>query len=168
MSKNIRPSKPLPFTRNDLLSAFFVKVIPLVNENRLTNIRNRKYYFIMMQNLASDLIRTHMSQERLVAKIRTSFFVNGERDLPPIGGMAPSPLDLLLKKEATAIIREAVRSLPPHHRECLTLSSEGLSNEEIAEHLQIPISTVRTRTFHARNALQRILERQGIHVNRLS
>ena len=43
----------------------------------------------------------------------------------------------------------------------LLAESEGLSSEEIATALQIPIGTVWTRLHHARRDLRRLLEREG-------
>jgi RNA polymerase sigma factor (sigma-70 family) len=43
----------------------------------------------------------------------------------------------------------------------LLAESEGLSSEEIASVLQIPVGTVWTRLHHARRDLRRMLEREG-------
>lgn len=54
-----------------------------------------------------------------------------------------------------AKVLEAVDHLPPEFREALVLSDmEGLSYAEIAESLQVPIGTVKSRLFRARRLLQ--------------
>jgi RNA polymerase sigma-70 factor (ECF subfamily) len=56
-------------------------------------------------------------------------------------------------------IRDAVARLDPDHREVLMLREyEQLSYEEIAELLQIPVNTVRSRLFRARGGLKALLE----------
>ncbi len=52
-------------------------------------------------------------------------------------------------------LEKALRSLPDEDREIVTLKYlDGLSYEEVAEHLQIPRGTVMSRLFYARKQLQ--------------
>src|SRR5919202_6334353 len=52
-------------------------------------------------------------------------------------------------------VLEAVDALPPEFREVLVLSDmEGMRYAEIAEALQIPVGTVKSRLFRARRQLQ--------------
>ncbi len=52
----------------------------------------------------------------------------------------------------------AVDSLPDEFRETLVLSDvEGLAYAEIAEITRVPVGTVKSRLFRARQALQRVL-----------
>ena len=55
-------------------------------------------------------------------------------------------------------VLEAVDALPPEFREVLVLSDiEGMSYAEIAETLEIPVGTVKSRLFRARRLLQAAL-----------
>ena len=55
-------------------------------------------------------------------------------------------------------VLEAVDALPPEFREVLVLSDmEGLRYAEIAEALQVPVGTVKSRLFRARRLLQTAL-----------
>ncbi len=59
-----------------------------------------------------------------------------------------------LRNEMEALVLAAVAALAPELREALTLREvEGLSYEEIAERMQCPIGTVRSRIFRARDAV---------------
>ena len=50
---------------------------------------------------------------------------------------------------------EAIDALPPEFREVLVLSDiEGMSYAEIAETLEMPVGTVKSRLFRARRQLQ--------------
>ena len=60
-------------------------------------------------------------------------------------------------------VRDALERLNPKHREVLALGyDEGLSQPEIAARLEIPLGTVKTRTYHALRALKDGLEEGGI------
>ena len=60
----------------------------------------------------------------------------------------------MLRSEMERLVLEAVDALAPELRDALTLREvEGLSYEEIAERMQCPIGTVRSRIFRARDAI---------------
>jgi RNA polymerase sigma-70 factor, ECF subfamily len=60
----------------------------------------------------------------------------------------------LLTDEIAATVRRAINALPPDLRMAITLREiEGLSYEEIAEVMECPIGTVRSRIFRAREAI---------------
>ena len=59
-------------------------------------------------------------------------------------------------------VQQALRSLPPEQRQCLELAFfEGLSQRQIAEFTQTPVSTVKTRIQMAMDKLERMLRSQG-------
>lgn len=60
-------------------------------------------------------------------------------------------------------VRTAVATLPPEHREVVELTFfQGFSYQEIARILSVPVNTVKTRMFYARQKLRPILERAGV------
>ena len=62
-----------------------------------------------------------------------------------------TPESLLASKEIAAVVNAAVDDLPEEHRRAITLREiEGLSYEDIAEAMNCPIGTVRSRIFRAR------------------
>lgn len=67
-----------------------------------------------------------------------------------------SPERLLLTAELKRVIDEAIADLPEELRTALLLREfDGLSYEEIAEVMECPIGTVRSRIFRARDAVDR-------------
>ena len=65
-----------------------------------------------------------------------------------------TPERLLMRDEIQAAIAEAIDTLPDDLRTAITLRElEGLSYEEIAQTMECPIGTVRSRIFRARDAI---------------
>jgi RNA polymerase sigma-70 factor (ECF subfamily) len=67
-----------------------------------------------------------------------------------------------LMEIAPSALHGGLERLSLAHREALTLHFlEGASIEEIAEVIDVPPGTVKSRLFHARRALRQILESEG-------
>lgn len=65
-----------------------------------------------------------------------------------------TPETVLAAKEIAAAVNQAMQALPEELRQAITLREiEGLSYEEIAEAMNCPIGTVRSRIFRAREAI---------------
>ena len=91
---------------------------------------------------------------------------SSERELNAGVADAETPDAVLASKEIAQAVNAAMDALPEELRMAITLREiEGMSYEEIAQALECPIGTVRSRIFRAREAIsQRIkplLERQG-------
>lgn len=79
---------------------------------------------------------------------------------------AETPDAVLASKEIVLAVNEAMEALPEELRLAITLREiEGMSYEAIAEALECPIGTVRSRIFRAREAISTrikpMLDRQG-------
>ncbi len=76
-----------------------------------------------------------------------------------------TPEALLASRELAAMVDAAMEALPDDLRQAITLREiEGLSYEDIADIMQCPIGTVRSRIFRAREAISQkirpLLDRQ--------
>jgi RNA polymerase sigma-70 factor (ECF subfamily) len=66
---------------------------------------------------------------------------------------------VLLTDEIRAVVEEAMEQLPEDLRTAIVLRElEGLSYEEIAEAMDCPVGTVRSRIFRAREAIDKRLK----------
>jgi len=85
--------------------------------------------------------------------------VGGEGDLAcRIPDPGPTPEDLVRRAEVGRAVGRAMGELPPAYRSVLVLRHvEGLSYEEIAEALGLPMATVKIRIHRGREKLQQIL-----------
>lgn len=81
-----------------------------------------------------------------------------ERELNAQVADAETPDAVLASKEIAEAVNAALEALPEELRMAITLREmEGMSYEEIAQALECPIGTVRSRIFRAREAIDRVL-----------
>ncbi|MHB1557028.1 MAG: sigma-70 family RNA polymerase sigma factor [Isosphaeraceae bacterium] len=77
--------------------------------------------------------------------------------------LGPPPDDEVDSSELGPIVQEEVRRLPEKYRGLLVLCYwEGLTQEQAAAQLEIPLGTVRSRLARARDILRRRLGRRGV------
>jgi RNA polymerase sigma-70 factor (ECF subfamily) len=131
----IRAYRALPQFRGD--SAFYTWLYRIaVNTARKALVELRRDPLVLESTLAAD----HDADE-------TS---RGRGELTE----AETPEALLATKEIAAAVNAAVQALSDDLRQAITLREiEGLSYEEIADVMNCPIGTVRSRIFRAREAI---------------
>ena len=82
-------------------------------------------------------------------------FYEGDHGLKDLA----SPERLLLRDEIEATVNRSIEQLPEDLRMALTLREfDGLSYEDIANVMQCPVGTVRSRIFRAREAVDKALQ----------
>jgi len=83
-------------------------------------------------------------------------------ELQPIAAPDRPPEEAIERKEEVAKLRKALKLLSNEHRMVLILKDiDGMKYEEMADALEVPIGTIRSRLHRARLELRDILERQG-------
>lgn len=74
-----------------------------------------------------------------------------------VGGQlreSDTPENVVLSEELKRVVFDTIENLPEELKTAITLRElEGLSYEEIAEVMQCPVGTVRSRIFRAREAI---------------
>ncbi len=76
--------------------------------------------------------------------------------------------DLVARREMSAAVQLAMADLPEEQRTAIMLKEyHGLTFQEIAEMLDCPLSTVKTRLYQGLSALRRRLERQQAEATRM-
>ncbi len=74
---------------------------------------------------------------------------------------APSVEDLVADREMSRAVARAMAELPEEQRMAIVLKEyHGLTFQEIADQLNCPLSTVKTRLYQGLSVLRRRLERQ--------
>jgi len=118
----------------------------------------RTYLFTVARNLWIDRHRSRKAAPREVsADLRV------QEDGATIGdlleGRTPGIVDALSDREAAELVRTALEALPEGHRMVFVLALEqGLRYREIAEILEIPEGTVKSRMHAAVGRLREVLE----------
>jgi RNA polymerase sigma-70 factor (ECF subfamily) len=76
---------------------------------------------------------------------------------------APSPLELVEARDLRHLVEDAIATLSAEEREVVILKEyQELTFPEIAEALEVPLSTVKTRLYRGLAQLRHQLERQGV------
>jgi RNA polymerase sigma-70 factor (ECF subfamily) len=99
------------------------------------------------------------------AKVRGETALEDETSNEDATFLAPaheSPAQSAESRERTTLVRRAVSTLPPELREVIVMKEfEELTFQEIADALDLPLSTVKSRLYTALRQLRMRLERQG-------
>ena len=86
-----------------------------------------------------------------------------EEEGPVIAGREPAALDLVQQLDLRRAVRRAIGELSEEQREVVILKEyQGLTFLEIAQALDLPISTVKTRLYRGLGQLRLRLEDEGI------
>jgi RNA polymerase sigma-70 factor (ECF subfamily) len=106
--------------------------------------------------LTLNVCRDHLRRERRNGDALMHPVDEFEFDLLPCE--SASPLEALERAECEMLIRRAIQELAPMHRVVLQLADlEDLTYDQIAEVLNVPSGTVRSRLHNARAALAKSL-----------
>lgn len=143
----------------DLAQETFVRLLTRVDAYRETA-RFSTWLYRIGTNLAIDEIRRRR-RWRMVPFMSPG----GPGDRALDGGVPlptshrPGPEAPLLEDETRTVIRNAVASLPPHYRSAVVLKDlQDLPYEDVAEILEIPVGTVKSRVNRGRGMLKDTLE----------
>lgn len=118
---------------------------------KLDSFRGSSAFYTWLYRIAFNLAMSHVRRERKTTSL------DGLKDgcgREPIDGR-PTPEVDLLKTERVAMVHAALAELSIEYRQILVLRElEGCRYEEIAEILELPVGTVRSRLFRARLQLR--------------
>jgi len=110
-------------------------------------------------------IATNLCRDRLRRR-RTRATVSLEEMEETGGAIAetrPRADERLLQDDLARVVRRAIEALAEEQREVLILKEyEGLTFLEIAQALDVPVSTVKTRLYRGLGQLRQRLEREGV------
>jgi RNA polymerase sigma-70 factor, ECF subfamily len=107
----------------------------------------RNWLYRIALNTATDMLR---KDRRIMTGLEDDF---------QLADPGSGPEQLFMQEERTALVQQAIQSLPEASRAVLVLKEyEELSYQEIADTLDVPIGTVMSRLNYARCLLRQKLE----------
>jgi RNA polymerase sigma-70 factor (ECF subfamily) len=113
-----------------------------------------------LYQIALNACRDRLRRRRGRTQVSLDDLADGARE-PLQGG--PSALDLVEARDLARAVQAAMATLPDEQREVIALKEyQGLTFVEIAEALDVPVSTVKTRLYRGLGLLRQQLERQGL------
>jgi RNA polymerase sigma-70 factor (ECF subfamily) len=145
-----------PAEVEDVAQEAFVKAY-----RALANFRGESAFYTWLYRIAINTAKNHLVSQGRRAPTTTEAdieeaetFDDGDhlRDLN-------TPDSMLVSKQVAEAVNRAIEQLPEDLRTAIVLREiEGLSYEEIAESMNCPIGTVRSRIFRAREAIAQELK----------
>jgi len=123
----------------------------------LPGFKQKAKFTTWLHRLAVNVCLEHLRRKKAKRQLEETSLEEGEAKA------VSSPAELVITKELAERIIGAIQVLPETHRAAITMFYlEGRSCAEIAEILDIPRNTVKTRIFYATRVLRDRLQDEGI------
>jgi len=113
-----------------------------------------------LYQIATNLCRDRLRRRRTRAAVSLEEL---EETGPVIVETRPGAHEQLQQQDLARLVRRAVHALPEEQREVVILKEyQGLTFLEIAQALDVPVSTAKTRLYRGLGQLRLRLEREGL------
>ena len=134
----------------DLIQDTYFKA--LKNKDKFATGTNLKgWLYTIMKNTFINNYRRKKQQNTFVDETESQYFLNSKE---------ASRTTLTDANVDNDYIMEQINSIEPHYTEAFFMHYEGYKYEEIAEHFNIPLGTVKSRIFLARKKMMEKLADQ--------
>lgn len=121
----------------------------------LGNFRGESAFYTWVYRIAINTAKNHLvskGRRPPSADVDEAEFYSGSEYLKDVA----TPENQLMRDQLKDVIFKAIKALPEDLRTAVTLREmEGLSYEEIAEVMDCPVGTVRSRIFRAREFIEK-------------
>jgi RNA polymerase sigma-70 factor (ECF subfamily) len=122
----------------------------------LPNFRGESAFYTWLYRIAINTAKNHLVAQGRRAPTSTETEVEDAENFDEADGLrdVSTPDAMMMSKQVGEAVNRAIEKLPEDLRTAIVLRElEGLSYEEIAESMNCPIGTVRSRIFRAREAI---------------
>jgi len=129
-----------PGLAEDIVQEVFIKLW----ENPVSRVSRslRSYLFLMVRNACIDYLRSVQVEDKKMQKLFEAQILSDS-------------VDLDIDEDITSKIKDAIEELPEQCREVYQMSVfDGLKHAEIAEELDISLSSVKVQVYRAKNSLR--------------
>jgi len=157
-----------PALAEDLLQESWLRVVERLNQYNPAQ-PFAAWLFAVARHCAIDALRQRARQARLLGR-RAEPWEDEEgqwqEPLDAVAGAEPSPLEAASAQQTYDRVARVFATLPRHYREALALRfQEELSLEEVADLLEVPLSTAKTRVQRGLALLRQRVEGAGLTDN---
>ena len=123
----------------------------------LPRFRGDSAFYTWMYRIAVNTAKNHLAaQRRRPMNVELDMQDPEQYDLHAKLKETDTPEGVLLSKELKETVERAIAALPEDLRTAIILRElEGMSYEEIAQTMECPVGTVRSRIFRARDAISK-------------
>lgn len=122
----------------------------------LPNFRGESAFYTWLYRIAINTAKNHLVSQGRRAPTSTEAEVEDAENFDDADGLRDfnTPDAVMMSRQVGDAVNRAIERLPDDLRTAIVLRElEGLSYEEIAETMNCPIGTVRSRIFRARDAI---------------
>ena len=121
----------------------------------LPRFRGDSAFYTWMYRIAVNTAKNHLAaQRRRPMNVELDFQDPDQYDLHAKLKETDTPEAITLSNELKSTVEQAIAALPEDLRTAIILREiEGMSYEEIAQTMECPVGTVRSRIFRARDAI---------------
>jgi len=129
-----------PGLAEDIVQEVFIKIWE--NPVRRVSKSLRSYLFLMVRNACIDYLRSVQVEDKKKQKLFEAQVLSDS-------------VDLDIEEDISLKIKDAINELPEQCREVYQMSVyDGLKHAEIAEELDISVSSVKVQVYRAKNSLR--------------
>lgn len=127
---------------------------------KLDTLRDKEYFYSWLKRIAVNMSLNHYERDKKIVDVEDE---ECDEDYFERLTTGECPEDYIIKDELKKYVKFFVDALPDRLRNVIILREvEDFSYEEIAEILNIPLGTVRSRLFNARQIIKDRLIKQGL------
>lgn len=124
----------------------------------LANFRQDSQFYTWIYRIATNTALTYLSR-RKAPLLESELSEAGRSEYDSASSQQPDPEHSCVVNELQEVIQAAMADLPEDQRETLHLREwQGMSYQDIAEALQVPVGTVRSRIHRARDFIDRSID----------
>lgn len=135
----------------DIVQDSFIKAYRAIN-----NFRGDSAFYTWLYRIGVNTAKNHLMALSRRPKAMNDVELEDIENFDDAGDLRSyeTPESALMAKEIAATVNETIEQLPEELKSAITLREiDGLSYEEIAEIMDCPIGTVRSRIFRARESI---------------
>jgi RNA polymerase sigma-70 factor (ECF subfamily) len=126
----------------------------------LAGFKSEAKFSSWLYQIALNLCRDRLRRRRTRATVSLEEL---EENGPVLVARGPGAQEQLIRDDLASAVRRAIARLPAEQREVVILKEyQGLTFLEIAQALEVPVSTVKTRLYRGLGQLRLRLESEGI------